>query len=97
LAVAALTVYLVASRSLDGLHRIALACIIGGGIGNLIDRVAYQGSVIDFMNLGLGRLRTGIFNAADLAVLVGAILLLLGPLKRERDAESAGLKKENRG
>jgi hypothetical protein len=30
-------------------------------------------------------------------VLVGAILLLLGPLKRERDAESAGLKKENRG
>jgi signal peptidase II len=94
-AVAALALYLVLSKALDGLHRIALACIIGGGVGNLIDRIAYQGSVIDFMNLGVGRLRTGIFNAADLAVLAGAVMLLMASLQRERAAAVTDLNEEN--
>jgi signal peptidase II len=81
-AVVALSGYLFAARALAGTHRIALACIIGGGIGNLIDRIAYKGLVIDFLNLGVGRLRTGIFNTADLAVLVGALVLLLAPLRK---------------
>jgi signal peptidase II len=89
-AVVALTIYLFLSHGLHGLQRMSLACIIGGGVGNLIDRVAYQGSVIDFMNLGLGRLRTGIFNTADVAVLVGAVLLLMAPLRREHEEEPAG-------
>lgn len=49
--------------------------ILAGGIGNMIDRVTNAGKVTDFMNLGLGPVRTGIFNVADMAITGGALLL----------------------
>ena len=55
---------------------IASALIIGGGLSNLIDRLVNNGAVIDFMNVGIGSLRTGIFNVADMAIMLGAVLLL---------------------
>ena len=55
---------------------IGLALLFAGGASNLVDR-ALRGSVIDFMNVGLGPLRTGIFNVADVAILVGVSLVLL--------------------
>jgi signal peptidase II len=58
---------------------IALAFIAGGGISNLIDRLLYGGRVTDFLNVGIGSLRTGIFNVADMAILAGALLLILNP------------------
>ncbi len=54
---------------------VAFAFVIGGGIGNLIDRIAY-GSVTDFFQIRLGVLKTGIFNMADVAVTFGVILIL---------------------
>jgi signal peptidase II len=56
---------------------IALALFLGGGIGNLIDRLTNNGHVIDFMHIGIGRLRTGIFNVADMALMAGVALLLI--------------------
>jgi len=56
----------------------ALALIAGGGASNLLDRLLDAGRVTDFLNVGIGPLRTGIFNIADMAILAGAILLLLG-------------------
>ena len=56
---------------------IALALICGGGIGNIIDRVRYDGHVIDFLNIGVGPVRTGIFNVADMALMAGVALLFL--------------------
>jgi signal peptidase II len=56
---------------------IALSLLLTGGIGNLIDRVFRDGIVIDFLNIGIGPLRTGIFNVADMAITGGAILMLL--------------------
>jgi len=53
----------------------ALVMLIGGGVGNLIDRAVY-GYVVDFLNLGIGNLRTGIFNIADMAIMAGIGLLL---------------------
>ena len=53
----------------------ASALIIGGGLGNLLDRGFREGVVIDFVNVGIGSLRTGIFNIADMAVLGGCIIL----------------------
>ena len=41
----------------------------------MIDRLVHDGSVIDFLNLGLGPLRTGIFNIADVAITGGVVLL----------------------
>ena len=52
-----------------------LILFVAGGLSNLIDRVAI-GTVIDFVNIGVGRWRTGIFNIADVAIMAGAILLL---------------------
>jgi len=53
---------------------LGLAFFVGGGASNLIDRIAY-GKVIDFMNVGLGPLRTGIFNVADTAIMLGAAIM----------------------
>ena len=47
--------------------------ILAGGIGNLIDRILNNGLVTDFINVGIGPLRTGIFNVADIAFTCGAI------------------------
>tara|TARA_R110002111_G_scaffold191869_2_gene258190 strand:+ start:3087 stop:3650 length:564 start_codon:yes stop_codon:yes gene_type:complete len=56
---------------------IALSLLLAGGVGNLIDRVFLNGIVIDFLNIGFGPLRTGIFNVADMAITGGALLMLL--------------------
>lgn len=55
---------------------LAFAFVIGGGIGNLIDRFAY-GSVTDFFQIKLGFFKTGIFNMADVSVTTGVFLLLI--------------------
>jgi signal peptidase II len=66
------------ARRLDPWRIIALALIAGGGVSNLLDRVIDAGRVTDFLNVGIGSLRTGIFNVADMAISAGAILLMLG-------------------
>lgn len=55
----------------------AIALAVGGGLSNLIDRLQYGGYVVDFINLGFGPLRTGIFNLADVAIMAGVIGLVL--------------------
>ncbi len=54
---------------------VAFAFVIGGGIGNLIDRVFY-GKVTDFFFVKIGFFKTGIFNMADVSVTLGVLLLL---------------------
>jgi len=54
----------------------ALALVAGGGLGNLWDRLA-TGAVTDFMNLGIGPVRTGVFNVADLAIMAGVAILVI--------------------
>jgi len=52
-----------------------LALIFSGGASNLADRVLH-GHVIDFMSVGLGPLRTGIFNVADMAIMLGVVVMV---------------------
>lgn len=55
----------------------AYSLIFAGGVGNLIDRIFHEdGHVIDFLNAGIGSLRTGIFNVADMAIMLGLFILL---------------------
>lgn len=54
---------------------IALALVMSGGVGNLIDRI-YRGYVVDFVHMGFVNLRTGVFNIADMAISAGVIMLL---------------------
>jgi signal peptidase II len=56
--------------------------VLAGGASNWIDRVV-RGSVIDFMNVGIGPLRTGIFNVADVAILAGVGCMVLAKLRRD--------------
>lgn len=63
---------------------IALSLICGGGIGNLVDRVRYDGYVTDFLNMGIGPLRTGIFNVADVALMAGIALFMLQQRRSDR-------------
>jgi signal peptidase II len=51
--------------------------LVSGGLGNWYDRAVNDGAVVDFMNFGIGGLRTGIFNIADVTIMVGAIGLLI--------------------
>jgi len=60
-----------------GLRLFGAALIWAGGTSNLIDR-ASRGIVVDFINVGVGSLRTGIFNVADLAIVLGFVFILIG-------------------
>jgi len=62
---------------------IAFSFIIGGGIGNLMDRI-YYGSVTDFFQIKLGVFKTGIFNMADVSVTFGVLLLLFLSLAHKK-------------
>lgn len=74
---------IVTKPNLSQLFLLAFSLVIGGGLGNLIDRIA-QGSVTDFFQLRLGFLKTGIFNVADIAVTVGVIILALLAIKGDK-------------
>lgn len=67
------------SKSASLLEILAYSLLLAGGAGNLIDRVMC-GYVVDFMNIGVGSLRTGIFNVADIAVSVGVLILIADSL-----------------
>ena len=62
---------------------VGLVLFLAGGASNLIDRVAF-GSVIDFLNIGLGPFRTGIFNVADVAIMAGVAILLFEGYRSQR-------------
>jgi signal peptidase II len=74
------------AKKLDALEVAGYACIAGGGISNWVDRALNDGRVVDFMNLGIGPVRTGIFNVADLVLIAGIVILLYAGRRRERKA-----------
>lgn len=74
-----IVVYAVASKKLTSGQVAGYALIAGGGFSNWVDRARFDGKVVDFMNMGLGSLRTGVFNVADLAILAGiGVLMIIG-------------------
>ncbi|MFW6084376.1 MAG: signal peptidase II [Gemmatimonadota bacterium] len=68
----------------DVLRLSALALVCGGATGNILDRVRYEAGVVDFIDVGVGGFRFWIFNVADSAVSVGAVLLLVSFYLEER-------------
>ena len=77
----ALLAYVLFNRTLPETYRLSLSLVCGGGTSNLIDRVIYDGRVVDFLNAGIGPIRTGVFNVADMAITTGAILLLIDSVR----------------
>lgn len=62
---------------------VALSLFVAGGLSNWVDRLA-DGTVVDFLNVGIGGVRTGIFNVADMAIMAGVMLLLFVEWKSPR-------------
>jgi signal peptidase II len=65
------------ARQLSTGMLIAFVLLFAGGVSNLIDRVLNEGRVVDFVSIGIGPLRTGIFNVADVYIMAGVFLLVL--------------------
>ena len=75
-------------------RQLALALIMGGAIGNFIDRIRF-GEVVDFIEIGYGRWHWPVFNVADSAVTVGVILFAITwprthEAHRDADADVVG-------
>jgi signal peptidase II len=73
-------------RMQPGSDDVAIAFIIGGGAGNLIDRFRLGGRVTDFIYLEAGPLHTGVFNIADMAITGGVLWLALSWMFRKKPA-----------
>jgi signal peptidase II len=71
-----------------GWRLVGVCLVVAGGASNWIDRVV-RGSVVDFMNVGVGPIRTGVFNVADVAIMAGVAVLLLAGF-HPRDASAPG-------
>ena len=67
-----------------GAALVGAALFLAGGASNWIDRVG-NGHVVDFLNVGIGPVRTGIFNVADMAIMAGAVLIAAGMTRRVPD------------
>jgi signal peptidase II len=80
-AAALLIVYLLKRHAGQRLFCWALALILGGAIGNVIDRIAY-GHVIDFLDFHIRNWHWPAFNVADSAICVGAVLFVVDELRR---------------
>jgi signal peptidase II len=83
LVLGAVLYYLFTNKNLDQLSVIGFSSIVGGGFANLYDRFVY-GSVTDFIFMDFGFAKTGIFNAADLSVTTGMVLLLIASFKSQK-------------
>ena len=77
----ALFVYLIRSPNESRSICLGGCLVLGGGVGNLLVRMLHEGRVIDFMKLGLGNLRTGIFNVADVCITAGVLVLVIESLR----------------
>ena len=91
--VAVLSIILILSLAVSRRHsgpwmRAAFGLILGGAVGNLADRI-WLGTVIDFLDMGIGAHRWPVFNVADIGVTVGVALLVVRLLteKHPRDPE----------
>ncbi|HTE33341.1 MAG TPA: signal peptidase II [Chryseolinea sp.] len=67
---------IVAKRRVSVLSIVGVGFFVGGGVGNIYDRLTY-GAVTDFIRIHVWGFHTGIFNMADVSILVGCCLILL--------------------
>lgn len=82
----ALLIFTLRAKTVDRYMLIALVLIVSGGASNLADRLIYGGYVVDFVQVGIGWLRTGVFNVADMVIMAGTFLLLFDVFRKRGPA-----------
>lgn len=88
--------YLVMNSNLTKLSFAGLSLVLAGGISNLIDRVMQHGAVTDFIYLRAGPLQTGVFNVADMVIMLGIGMVVLTLWKRPNSSDSSGAAQKNK-
>jgi len=83
-----LVVWLAKLKPEAKLEAISLSLVIGGAIGNVIDRICY-GYVIDFLDIYIGSSHWPAFNVADSAICIGAVLLIIDSIKSEPESQTS--------
>lgn len=78
--------YLFSKTSMPAITMIGLGSIVGGGIGNIFDRIVH-GSVTDFLYIHFDLFHTGVFNMADVSIMAGTGLILLQSLVRKKTSD----------
>ena len=74
--------FLLMKSNLSRSSFVGMGFVVGGGIGNIYDRFLY-GSVTDFLHIDFILFRTGIFNMADVSIMIGGIIVLISVLLRK--------------
>lgn len=89
-----LFIYLARSSRLDWMSFVGLTLTWAGGASNLVDRLTRHGLVTDFIFIRVGALRTGIFNGADLMIMIGVVVLAASLQFRQKRRIQARLEQE---
>lgn len=87
------SIYIVLKKKDDWFYLSFWVFVMGGGVGNLIDRILY-GEVIDFMHIDFGFFQTGVFNVADLYLNIFALLVVLIYLIRSNKENTDAAQKQ---
>lgn len=74
------------AKNMTLLGYLATVLFISGGIGNLIDRALNHGGVVDFIYMGFGAVHTGIFNLADIFIMIATVIMLYLSFKPRKTA-----------
>ncbi len=74
--------YLFIHHNLPRFFQLGMCFLIGGGIGNIYDRIRF-GSVTDFLHIDFVMFRTGIFNLADVSIMIGIGILLIDSFNKK--------------
>lgn len=89
-----IVVYIIYHRNGDKILKYSLAIILGGAVGNLIDRLFVQ-RVVDFVDVGIRTTRWPVFNVADTAVVIGMFMLIYTMIKIEKREKNSHLLRDN--
>jgi signal peptidase II len=73
------------SRVGSPLLAVAIGLIVGGAVGNVVDRIRY-GAVVDFLDFHIGNYHWPAFNLADSAICLGVVVMLFDSLLLRREA-----------
>lgn len=83
----ALAIYLCLHRELRQSEILGYSLILAGGVSNMMDRIT-TGFVVDFLNIGIGTVRTGIFNVADVSIMAGLLIVVAAHWQNLRQIEA---------
>ena len=79
--------YLLTQSDLPLFMQLGICCLLGGGIGNIYDRLKF-GSVTDFLHIDFGLFSTGVFNFADVSIMIGIGMLFIQSFKKKVIAQA---------